>query len=138
MLGATLSLEAWKALWCSIIIGEMPGMREALVALKPEFHLVALSNTIEVHWTYLLETYPIFALLDGWVVSYREGAVKPDPVIFKRLQDRYCRGRIPFFFTDDTALHVEAARKLGWPAKVFQDATDFLTSIDGLRSKNLF
>ncbi len=137
-LGVTLSPEAWKAIWCSMIIGEMPGMREALVALKPDFHLVALSNTIDVHWTYLLETYSIFALLDGWVVSYREGAVKPDPTIFKRLQDRYCQGRIPFFFTDDTALHVEAARKLGWPAKVFQDAADFLASIHGLRVQNLF
>lgn len=133
-LGVTLAPEAWKDLWCSIITGEMPGMREALAGLKSEFRLVALSNTIEVHWTYLFRTYPIFDLLDGWVVSYLETVAKPDPAIFKRLENRYCQSRIPFFFTDDTALHVEAAQNLGWPARVFQNASDFLTTIDALRA----
>jgi len=131
-LGTALEPEEWKDLWCSIIIGEMPGMHDALTDLKTDFRLIALSNTIAVHWQYLIKKYPIFDLLDGWIVSYLAGAAKPDPAIFKSLQDRYCSGRAPFFFTDDTDRHIETALKLGWPAKVFQGAADFMATIDRL------
>jgi FMN phosphatase YigB (HAD superfamily) len=135
-LGIVLPPEEWKDLWCSSIIGEMPGMREALTGLKTGFRLIALSNTIAVHWDYLLKKFPIFSLLDGWIVSYLEGTAKPDPGIFKSLQNRYCNGRPPFFFTDDTDRHIETARKLGWPAKVFQGVADFTAAVDRLKGLN--
>ncbi len=122
-----LSLEPgeWRELWCRIVTGEVPGMREALAELKSEFRLVALSNTDEVHWKFLLKKYPIFELLDGWVVSYAEGITKPDLAMYSALVNRYCDDRLPFFYTDDTAHYVEAARSLGWEAEVFTDAAHF-------------
>ena len=124
-LGFSLDSQEWWGLWCRIFTGEVPGMREALAELKSEFRLVALSNTEEVHWTFVLRTYPIFGLLDGWVVSYREGLAKPDPAIYRALMDRYCDGQLPVFYTDDTPRYVEAARRLGWDAEVFRDAAHF-------------
>ena len=131
-LGVSISSEAWRELCCGIFTGEMPGMRDVLLELKNRFSLVALSNTIEVHWTFLVREYPIFGLLDGWVVSYMAGAEKPDPAIYRALADRYCDGRPPFFYTDDMAQYVEAARRLGWKAEVFHDSSGFLEDIQQL------
>ncbi len=124
-LGLSLDLQEWRELWCCIFTGEVPGMRKALTGLKSEFRLVGLSNTDEVHWTFLLQKYPIFELLDGWVVSYTEGVAKPDPAIYGAVVDRYCNGQLPAFYTDDIKQYVEAARRLGWEAEVFTDATHF-------------
>ncbi len=128
-LGISLEFQEWGELWCRIFTGEVSGMREALTELRSEFRLVALSNTEEVHWRFLLRRYPIFELLDGWVVSYTEGVAKPDPAIYQALMDRYCDGQLPVFYTDDTPQHVEAARRLGWQAEVFSGAAHFKEEI---------
>jgi FMN phosphatase YigB (HAD superfamily) len=133
-LGFSLAPQEWCGLWCRIFTGEVPGMREALSELKSDFRLVALSNTEEVHWTFLVQNYPIFELLDGWVVSYTEGVAKPNPAIYGVVMDRYCDGRVPVFYTDDIPLYVEAARRLGWEAEVFSDAARFKEEITRRRT----
>ena len=136
-LGFSLQPGEWEDLWCRILRGEVPGMREALAELKGEFRLVALSNTEELHWTYALRNYPIFKLLDGWVVSYRYGVAKPDPVIYQTLVDRYCNGRLPFFYIDDILRNIEAARHLGWDAEVFSGAAQFREEVEKRRASYL-
>ncbi len=128
-LDLSLELAEWRDLWCRVLKGEVSGMREVLAELKDGFRLVALSNTDKVHWEYALRNYQIFELLDGWVVSYREGVAKPDPVIYEAVIERYCDGELPFFYTDDIPSYVEAARQLGWDAEVFNDAAQLMDEI---------
>ena len=137
-LGLSLELGEWRDLWCRIFTGEVPGMREVLAELKGQFRLVALSNTDEVHWTFLLRNYPIFGLLDGWVVSYREGVTKPDPAIYRAVVDRYCDAGSPVFYTDDTPQYIEAARRLGWEAEVFSDTVRFKEQVRKRLAKELY
>jgi 2-haloacid dehalogenase len=137
-LGLSLELGEWHELWCRIFTGEVPGMREALAELKGEFGLVALSNTDEVHWMFLLRHYSIFGLLDGWVVSYEEGVTKPDPAIYRAVVDRYCEGQSPFFYTDDNPQYVEAARRLGWDAEVFSDTVHFKEHVRKRLARQLY
>jgi FMN phosphatase YigB (HAD superfamily) len=125
ILGISLKVDEWRQIWCSIIVGEIPGMRQSLGELKDEFTLVALSNTDEVHWNYVLTAFPIFQLLDGWIVSFEEGVMKPDPAIYERLMDRYGNGKPPCYYTDDIPQFVEASRNMGWDAEVFTDAARF-------------
>jgi HAD superfamily hydrolase (TIGR01509 family) len=125
----SLRIEEWRALWCRIIKAEVPGMRQVLSELKKEFRLVALSNTDKVHWDFALKTFPIFALLDGWVVSYEEGVAKPDPALYRAVVERHCNGRLPFLYVDDIPENVETARSLGWQAEVFRDAAQFKEEI---------
>jgi 2-haloacid dehalogenase len=125
----SLGSQDWFNLWCRIFIGEVPGMREVLAEIKSEFRIVGLSNTEEVHWTFVLKKFPIFELLDGWVVSYEEGVAKPDPAIYRVLMNRYCDGQLPVFYTDDNPQYVEAARCLGWESEVFIDAARFKEQI---------
>ena len=136
-LGFSVEPQEWLNIWCRIFIGEVAGMREALAELKSEFRLVGLSNTDEVHWTFVLKKFPIFELLDGWVVSYEEGVAKPDPTIYRILMNRYCNGQLPVFYTDDNPQYVEAARRLGWDAEVFTDAAHFLEQIKKRRRDSL-
>lgn len=128
-LGVSLAPAEWNALSCSIFTGEMPGMKEMLGELKKDFFLVALTNTVEVHWTFLLKTYEILKLMDGWIVSYLEGVAKPDPAIYQRVVDRYCNGGVPYFHTDDLPEYVEAARQMGWRSEVFSGPLQFKSQV---------
>ena len=132
-LGVSVASDEWRDLLCSIFTGEVPGMKEMLRELKADFFLVALTNTIEAHWAFLLKTYEILNLFDGYIVSYIEGLAKPDPAIYQRVVDRYCDGRLPCFHTDDTPEYVEAARRMGWRSEVFRNALQFKKEVLGTR-----
>jgi len=124
-LGVSMGPSEWHDLSCSVFTGEVPGMRDVLLQLKSDFSLVALTNTVEVHWTFLLETYEILKLMDGYVVSYLEGVAKPDPAIYQIVVDRYCKGGLPYFHTDDLPEYVEAAHRMGWRSEVFRNSLQF-------------
>ena len=129
-LGMVIKIGEWRNFYNSMIKYEVPGMYEALVEFKKKFRIVALSNTDEIHWTYLLEQFPIFDLLDGWVVSFQEKVAKPNPAIYLKLMDRYCNGKPPFFFTDDIEVNVKSALSLGWKAEIFIDARQFKATVN--------
>ena len=128
-LGVSMAPSEWHALSCSIFTGEVPGMKEVLLQLKPDFSLVALTNTVEVHWTFLLKTYEILKLMDDYIVSYLEGVAKPDPAIYQAVVDRYCDGGLPYFHTDDLPEYVEAARQMGWRSEVFRGPLQFKNEV---------
>jgi FMN phosphatase YigB (HAD superfamily) len=128
-LGVSMSPSEWHYLSCSVFTGEVPGMKQVLRELKRDFFLVALTNTVEVHWTFLLKTYDIFKLMDGTIVSYLEGLAKPDPAIYKLVEDRYCDGGQPHFHTDDLPEYVEAARQMGWRSEVFRSPLQFKNEV---------
>ena len=129
-LGRAIDIVEWRDFYNRMINDEVPGMYELLVELKKKFQIVALSNTDEIHWSYLLEQFPIFGLLDGWVVSFQEKAAKPNPAIYRKLMDRYCNGKPPFFFTDDIDVNVESALSLGWKAEVFINARHLKATVE--------
>lgn len=125
----------WRDLLCTIFTGEMQGMREILTELKRDFFLVGLTNTIEPHWAFVLQAYEILQLLDGCVVSYVEGLAKPDPAIYRMVEERYCNGRPPHFHTDDLPEYVEAARQMGWRSEVFKSPVQFKNAVMGRHTK---
>jgi FMN phosphatase YigB (HAD superfamily) len=128
-LGVSMAPSEWRELSCSVFTGEVPGMKDVLLQLKRDFLLVALTNTVEVHWTFLLKTYEILKLMDSYVVSYIEGVAKPDPAIYQVVVDRYCDGRLPYFHTDDLPEYVEAARQMGWWSEVFRGPLQFKNEV---------
>jgi FMN phosphatase YigB (HAD superfamily) len=128
-LGVSIAPEEWRDLCCSIFTGEVLGMKELLLQLKTDFFLVALTNTIEVHWTFLLKTYEILKLIDGYIVSYKERLAKPNPGLYQAVVDRYCNGRLPYYYTDDTPEYVEVARRMGWRSEVFRSALQFKNEV---------
>jgi len=128
----SVSEKEWIDLYNGVLTHEIVRMREVLSDLKKTYRLVALSNTDEIHWSYLLKTFPIYALLDGWIVSHQEKVVKPGPAIYRIFMKRYCNNGFPAFFTDDMPENVEMARKLGWRAEIFVDAEHFIEHIKSI------
>jgi HAD superfamily hydrolase (TIGR01509 family) len=55
------------------------------------------------------------------LLSWRLGAVKPEPTPYEAVTSRLGAGADELFFVDDSAENVAAARALGWQAEVFVD-----------------
>ena len=82
--------------------------------------LVLLSNTCEVHSHYYLQTFDVFALFDGRVLSHEVGLRKPESAIFRAALEEAGCAPGECFFVDDLEQHVVAAREYGIDAVVFE------------------
>lgn len=104
---------------------EMEGMRPLLERLKGEgFCLWGLTNWPPKIYR-VLQTRPIFSLLDGMVISSEEHLTKPDPRIFQCLFSRYGLNPSACVFTDDVPANVDAGVALGMRGIVFNNAAQF-------------
>jgi 2-haloacid dehalogenase/putative hydrolase of the HAD superfamily len=65
---------------------------------------------------------PAFDLLDGRIVSGREGVMKPDAAIFRLACERYGFAPAEALFVDDSAKNIDAAAALGFHTHHFTDA----------------
>ncbi|MBU1862221.1 MAG: HAD family phosphatase [Candidatus Omnitrophica bacterium] len=88
-------------------------VEDIIVRLKDRYTLAALSNTNELHFNYLMETFPVMKLFDTYILSYKEKCQKPDPVIFQQTLSRLHSRAEEIIFIDDTKENVVAAKKLG-------------------------
>lgn len=115
-----------------IVTGEMEGMYQLLSRLKEEgYRLYGLTNwCTKVYVT--MKQYDIFNLLDGYVISSEEHQVKPEPEIYQCLLDRYNLNADECVFTDDKAVNIVGAEKLGIRGIVFKDAWQFETELKRL------
>lgn len=82
-----------------------------------------LSNTCEIHWQYCLDRFRMIAdSFEHHVLSYRVGAMKPDPAIFHAAAKAAGVEPNEFFFVDDILENVEGARAAGVDAVLFTSA----------------
>lgn len=93
---------------------------------KQNIRLILLSNTSECHFNYIYENYPILSEFNEWVLSYKAGACKPDPLIFQKALTLAQCPTSDCFFTDDIHEYVQAARQAGLDSEVF-------SSVDNLK-----
>jgi glucose-1-phosphatase len=94
-----------------------------------------LSNTCAMHWDYCRSHYRIVTdAFDVTALSYRLGAVKPEPAIFHAAARLAGVRPDEIFFVDDVAEHVAGARAVGFDA-VQYTATDALA--DQLRQRGV-
>ena len=70
--------------------------------------------------------------VDGGILSYRVGIIKPDPAIYELLIKRY--GLIPenCVFIDDREENIETARSLGMQGIVFTERNEVLKKLEEL------
>ncbi|MBP1560882.1 MAG: HAD family phosphatase [Oscillospiraceae bacterium] len=70
---------------------------------------------------------------DGYVLSYEERLIKPDPEIFRLILDRYGLCAEECIFIDDIRQNVIAAKELGIHGIVFRDKTQAENEIEMIR-----
>lgn len=91
-----------------------------LPGLKKKYKVVLLSNTNSIHREYGYKQYEFFRHFDKLILSHEVGAVKPEPEIYKAVEEFTKMPPEEHIFIDDVAEYVEGARKMGWDAVQFR------------------
>lgn len=91
----------------------LPGARELLDALRPQYRLAALSNSNAVHWDRNTTDLGVTGLFDAAYSSHQLGCHKPEPAIYREALARLGvpAARVAFF--DDLEPNVAGARAEG-------------------------
>lgn len=129
--GREFDVADFQLIWGSIFFPETLIPESLLQSLKAAgYRLVLLSNTNDLHFSFIQERYPLLRHFDEYVLSHRVGALKPDPRIYAAaLAAAQCDGA-ECFFTDDIPAYVEGARAAGIHAEPF---TGLAPLLDHLR-----
>ena len=92
----------------------------------------ALTNMEAETYPHRLERFPFLGWFDGTVVSGREGVMKPDPIIFLRLLERFCLAPENALMIDDTQENLDTASELGFQTILFDSPRQLRTELEGM------
>ena len=129
-LGCDIAIES-LATACADFFELRPRMLPVLGGLKQAgYRLGILSNTCEYHWEHCRRRYRIVAEgFDVHALSYRIGAMKPDPAIYLAAAKLAgCRPK-EIFFVDDLPENVAGARAAGFDAELFTDVRTLVSDL---------
>lgn len=88
--------------------------------------LVVLSNTSRWHVQWIRQKWDVLEHFDQLVLSYKVGAIKPEPMMYEAaLKAIHCKPE-ECFYTDDIPAYVARAREFGLQAEVFTDVESFV------------
>jgi len=119
-----LEFEEFKDIWNNIF-EEDPEVNAIITHLKNKgYPVFLLSNTNELHFSYVMERYPIVYSLDEWILSYEVGARKPKKKIFDAVFEKTDIARDETLYIDDIKAYVEAAKAYGLQGKHFKNPKD--------------
>jgi glucose-1-phosphatase len=119
-----LEFDDFKDIW-NIIFREDLEVNDMILYLKSKgYPVFLLSNTNELHFSYIQERYPIVHSLDEWILSYEVGAKKPKQKIYDSIFERTSVIRSEALYIDDIPEYVEAARNYGLQGLIFRNAKD--------------
>jgi FMN phosphatase YigB (HAD superfamily) len=86
-----------------------------------------LSNTTYLHSLWLYEQEELVTLPEDLVFSFKVGAMKPDPAIWRALLERACLAPQECLYVDDVEAFCAAACTLGFPSVHYRrGVTDLL------------
>ncbi|MCR4824269.1 MAG: HAD family phosphatase [Bacteroidales bacterium] len=116
-------IRMYYGCWLDMMGEQIPGMEELIRDLKARgFGVYGLTNWSRETFPLVRERYPIFDLLDGYVVSGEEMTMKPDPALYRILLERYGLRGEECVFIDDNPRNAAGGESLGIRGIVFRDA----------------
>ena len=131
-LGGRLSFEEFAAAWNRALDPEPMQSEEFLSALAKKYRLAVLSNTDPIHMTHEESRYPFFRHFPVRVYSYRVGASKPNPLIYREAL-RGCKVSAPeAVFIDDVPGYVDAAKQLGMHGIIYTSREQLVADLERL------
>ncbi len=121
-LGISLTFEQFSEVW-NRALDPIPIHPESfLEKLSKNYRLALLSNTDPIHMSNEEARFPFFRLFPIRIYSYRVGASKPDPLIYREAL-KACKVRAEnAVYIDDVPAYAEAAQRLGMTGIVFQSS----------------
>jgi len=119
-LGASLTFEQFTEVWNRALDPEPIQSESFLEKLSRKYRLALLSNTDSIHMTEEEARFPFFRFFPIRIYSFRVGASKPAPVIYREAL-KACKVRAEeAVYIDDIAAYAEAAQRLGMTGIVFR------------------
>jgi FMN phosphatase YigB (HAD superfamily) len=118
LLELQISLSHFKQIWRGVFYFDGEASRNLFSAqlfrqLKQTYRLVAVSNTNEMQFSHLSQSYPLLNEFDDYVLSYQVNSLKPQRRIYDvALQKARCAAA-EALLVDDVVENIEAAEKLG-------------------------
>lgn len=107
--------------WIKMMGGEIAGMREIIEELKAKgYRVYGLTNWSRETFPLICDDYPIFKLLEGYVVSGIERTMKPLPEIYNILLERYSLKAEESIFIDDNPTNIEGGEAVGIKGIIFE------------------
>jgi 2-haloacid dehalogenase len=126
-------IGAYYSRWPDMTAGALPASVDVLRELRDAgVRLIGLTNWPAETFAPARDRFEFFSWFEGIVVSGEEGVAKPDEAIFALLLDRYGVDPSTAVYVDDTAVHVETARRLGMTGFVFTDAVTLRRDFAGV------
>jgi len=119
-LGGSLTFEQFKQVWNSALAPEPIQPEPFLEKLSKNYRLALLSNTDPIHMSDAEARFPFFRFFPIRIYSFRVGASKPNPLIYREAL-RACKVRAEeAVYIDDVPAYADAAQRLGMTGLVFQ------------------
>jgi glucose-1-phosphatase len=126
-LGIGMEFAAFLPVWNEIFFLTEENKALYLLAkqLKKNYKTLLLSNINILHFNYLREHFPVFDVFHGIVLSFEAGAVKPDPLIYRKALELMGLCPEEAFYTDDRPDLIEGSRLLGIQGFVYKGVEQF-------------
>jgi HAD superfamily hydrolase (TIGR01509 family) len=119
-LGASLTFEQFSEVWNRALDPNPIHSDSFFESLSKNYRLALLSNTDPIHMSQEEARFPFFRFFPNRIYSYRVGASKPNPLIYRQALEA-CKVRAEeAVYIDDIPDYAEAARRLGMTGIVFQ------------------
>jgi putative hydrolase of the HAD superfamily len=131
-LGVSLTFEQFSEVWNRALDPNPIHSESFLENLSRNYRLALLSNTDPIHMSHEEARFPFFRFFPTRIYSYRVGASKPDPVIYRQaLQSCKVRAEEAVYI-DDIAAYAAAAQRLGMTGIVFQSPEQLQSDLRNL------
>jgi HAD superfamily hydrolase (TIGR01509 family) len=108
------SMEEFAAYFADIF-KPIPEMVELHAGLRQKnIPTYIFSNTNDLAIRHIRDNFPFFRQFDGYILSYKVGAMKPKAKIYEALEELSGRRGGDIFYIDDRLENVEAGAARGW------------------------
>lgn len=119
-LGASLTFEQFTEVWNRALDPNPIHSESFFEKLSKNYHLALLSNTDAIHMSNEDARFPFFRFFPVRIYSYRVGASKPNPLIYRSALQACKVQAEQAVYIDDVPAYGEAAQRLGMTAIAFQ------------------
>ena len=131
-LGGSLTFEQFSEVWNRALDPNPIHSDSFFERLSKNYRLALLSNTDPIHMSNEEARFSFFRFFPVRIYSYRVGASKPDPLIYREAI-KACKVRAEeAVYIDDVAAYAEAAGRLGMTGIVFQSPEQLQTDFRSL------
>lgn len=127
--GAQIRAAELEERFCGVFPGLVDGIEPAIEELLATGPVYCLSNTNEIHLSYLRERFPLLGRLTRLFASHELKMRKPYPGVYRDVARALDLNPRQLVFFDDVMANVEGAKRAGLGAHLFAGAASLAATM---------